>query len=449
MKRIGRTSACALIGITIVAALGLTGCTDSNSASGSETTVSQSEINKAMNTPTTLTYWTWDNDMQGVVNIFEKKYPKIKVNIVMQTSAAEYLKLRTVLKAGKGVPDIVMIEYQYLPSFRLTNSLLNLAPYGARSVAKKFVPSIWSEVANDEGVWAIPQDSGPMINAYWGETYARAGITQSPSTWEDYAQDAAKIKSSTGAYMTNMGGNDPGQIVGLFAQAGSRPFGFDGKKHVTIDLANSTDIKVVTYWQNLIHEGLVSTDTEGTSEFLRNLDNGAYAGFPSAAWLPEGIAAEAASTIGKWRAAPLPQWSANENVSANFGGAALAVMAPSQNKIAAYEFAEFANTNPETTMYMVNKVYLFPTTLATLNSPEFTGAASPVFGGQHVNALFAQVAKTIPSNFEWLPFMDYVYSSYTSTLGDAITNKGDLVAGLKAWNAAVIQYAKQQGFTVN
>jgi multiple sugar transport system substrate-binding protein len=91
---------------------------------------------------------------------------------------------------------------------------------------------------------------------------------------------------------------------------------------------------------------------------------------------------------------------------------------------------------------------LFPPLKATLASPTFSGQKTAFFGGQKVNALYNQISGTVDQNFQWLPYMDYVYSSFNNTLGKAIADKTDLETGLKAWQAQVVAYGKQQGFTV-
>src|SRR5215218_4376237 len=52
------------------------------SSSAAPETVSQADIDKAMKTPTDLTFWTWVPDIQKEVAIFEKQYPDINVKVV-------------------------------------------------------------------------------------------------------------------------------------------------------------------------------------------------------------------------------------------------------------------------------------------------------------------------------------------------------------------------------
>jgi len=95
-----------------------------------------------------------------------------------------------------------------------------------------------------------------------------------------------------------------------------------------------------------------------------------------------------------------------------------------------------------------NKQFLFPTEKSVLTDPAFTNQKAAFYGGQTVNKTFAAISKTVDPKFEWLPYMDYAYSSYSDTVGKALADKGDLSAGLDAWQAALKKYGTQQGFTV-
>ena len=217
---------------------------------------------------------------------------------------------------------------------------------------------------------------------------------------------------------------------------------------MSIDLDSADTQKVVDLWQPLIQKGYVSTDADFTDEFYQGLSRGKYASWIVAAWGPIFLQGTAKNTSGKWRAGKIPQWSAGADVSGNWGGSTDAVMEASQNKLVAYEFAKFLNTNKESALKLANEQFLFPPTKATLADTAFTNQESAFYGGQKVNEFFAGVSDTVDKDFQWLPFMDYVNSSFTDTLGKAVAAHGDLRAGLKLWQSQVVAYAKQQGFTV-
>ena len=100
-----RNSALA-VGVGVVAtALLLSACSSGGTTTSS--TVSQADITKAMSTPTTITFWTWVPGIAPEVALFEKKYPKIKVDVVNAGQGnADYTKLQSAVDAGKGAPRV-------------------------------------------------------------------------------------------------------------------------------------------------------------------------------------------------------------------------------------------------------------------------------------------------------------------------------------------------------
>ena len=177
MRQGARRAAVAITSITAVAALTLAGCTPSEPGSptgqptgGTGNTngqITDAEREKALTTPTDLTFWTWVPDIQEQVDLFEKQYPAIHVKVENVGQGLDhYAKVRTASKAGSGGPDVVQLEYQFISSFAQTGDLLDLTPYGAADIAGDYVPWVWKQVLSNDQVVAIPQDSGPMGNLY-------------------------------------------------------------------------------------------------------------------------------------------------------------------------------------------------------------------------------------------------------------------------------------------
>src|SRR6478609_8717403 len=89
----------------------------------------------------TLEFWSWVGGLDNTVKDFEKAYPNIKIHVNnVGAGPAEYQKLQTALKAGSGAPDVVQIEYDFLPSFIVTDGLADMAQYGANDAKEYFVP---------------------------------------------------------------------------------------------------------------------------------------------------------------------------------------------------------------------------------------------------------------------------------------------------------------------
>ena len=131
----------AALGCGIFAISGLASSASGLSESGP---ISQEEIDEALSTPTELTFWTWVPDIQNEVDLFEEAYPAISVTVENVGQGADhYQQLRTVLLSGEGAPDVAQMEFQFISSFLVTESLLDLTPYGAADLEGDYVPWVW------------------------------------------------------------------------------------------------------------------------------------------------------------------------------------------------------------------------------------------------------------------------------------------------------------------
>jgi multiple sugar transport system substrate-binding protein len=444
-----RTTRSALVGGVVALALTLTGCSGSSGGSTTPQDVTQDAIDEALSTPTTLTFWTW-NDVQSSIDAFEEKYPAITVDMVNVGSGSDfYTKLRSAIKAGNGAPDVAQVEYQHIPSFVLGGDLADLSPYLDDSTADSFESFAWNQVVVNDGVYGIPQDTGPVGLLYREDIFTAAGIAEAPATWDDFATAAEAIHAADpDHYIANISPSNGSATLGLFWQAGAVPFGYDGDQTVTVDLTSPAMVQVAEYWQDLIDRGLVSVDPDFTDQWYQGLASGRYASWASAAWGPLFLQGTAEDTTGLWRASELPQWDASAPASGSIGGSADAVLASSENQIAAAKFVEFLNSDADSNLTKSLDQSLFPALTATLADPAFTDAPVEFFGGQQVNQVFAEISPTVSTDFTWLPFMDPVFESYNTTFGKALTDGTSLVDGLQAWQDAIVDYAESQGFTV-
>ncbi|GCB42878.1 ABC transporter substrate-binding protein [Streptomyces sp. NL15-2K] len=436
--------------VSLSAALSACGGSDSGGSSAATKPVSQADIDKAMKTPTQLTFWTWAPDIAQEVALFEKKYPAVKVKVVNAgQGVAHYTKLRTALKAGTGAPDLAQIEYQAVPTFTITDSLLDLSPYGAAALKDQFVDWTWGQVSGPDGqIWAIPQDTGPMGMLYRKDIFDKHGI-QVPRTWDEFAAAARKLhQADPDVYLTNLAANEPAAWHGLMWQAGAKPYATSGKSTLSIGVDDATSKKLADFWGGLAKEGVISTDPDFTDAWYAGFNKAKYATWLTAAWGPAFLSGSAKATSGKWRAAPLPQWDASKPSSGNWGGSTTAVVKSTKNPIAAALFAQFLNSDPESAKMFATKQLFFPATKALLADASFTGDAPAFYGGQKVNQIFADISGTVSPSFQWPPFLDQVATDWTETVGKSLADKADTAAALGAWQSRITTYAKNQGFTV-
>ncbi len=440
-KVIGIIASIALIFTTIVA-----NSTPANAAAR----LSDARITAAMNTPTNLTFWTWVPGIEKQIKLFQAKYPKIKVTAVnVGQGGPHYQKLRTGATSGSGLPDLAQVEFQYIPTFNQIGLLKDLSPYVSKEFKSKFPDWILAQVSGSKReILAVPQDSGPMGMLYRADIFTKYNIDV-PTTWAEFAAAAKKLRAADPkVYLTNFAPNEAGNFQGLAWQAGARPVIKKGPTTLQLRLNDANAVKVSSYWANLVKSGDISADPAWNNDWYAGFNTGKYATWLTAAWGPLFLAGSAKDTSGKWRAAPLPQWKAGENISGNWGGSTTAVMSTSKNPIAAAVFAEFINTSEESALALaLEPQFLFPATKATASDPRFTSAKSVFFGGQQVNKLFGEINNTVAKDFQWSPFQDQIYTEW-AVVGKAIAEKTDVLVALNTFQANVVKYAKDQGFTV-
>jgi multiple sugar transport system substrate-binding protein len=416
------------------------------------TSVSQADIDKALQTPTTLTYWAWLPGVQDEVALFEKKYPAIKVNVVnVGQGLPQYQKLRTALKAGTGAPDLAQIEFQSVSTFSITRDLLDLRPYGADQVKSKFSPGAISQVTGSGGeVWAYPQDTGPLVMLYRQDIFDRYGI-KVPTTWDEFAASAKKLHAANpDVYLTDLASGQGVAYMGLLWQAGAKPHTVTGPDSININFTDeAASKKVADYWTALNASGALSTDPDFTDAWYQGLNRGKYATWITGAWGPVFLQGNAKDSAGKWRVAKIPQWTAGDKANGAWGGSTIAVMAKSKNAIAAAKLAEFLGSDTEATKLYTTKQQLFPATTQTLNDAEWANATPSYLGGQKANAVAAEASADVSTDFTWSPFQDQIYSNWQETVGKALAEKRDLWPAVQQWQDKTVEYAKGQGFKVN
>jgi multiple sugar transport system substrate-binding protein len=398
--------------------------------------------------PVELTFWAWCPGSAEMSAKFSELNPNIKVKHEnVGQGAPHYVKLRDALKAGTGLPDVAQMEFNSIPSFRALNALADMGPTGGSAVGGKFVDWTWKSVTDGEAVYGIPWDSGPMGLLYREDIFAEHGLGV-PETWDAYAEAALKLaKDRPGTFMTDFGGGDAGWVAAVLWQKGWRPFELNGTE-IRIGINDAIAKEWADYWQRLIDAKAVDVAPVWTSEWFAGLDNGTYASWVTAAWGPALMVSSMKESVGKWRAAKIPQWKAGEYVASNWGGSTVAAMAASPNLEAATKFATFMGADPEVARYWNSEIFLFPVVKEVLEDPAVLDLKYDFYGGQAVNQIFAEASEHVDPSFEFAPFQDYVNTHIQDELSASIGGNGTLSEAFDRVQDAIVAYATDQGYTV-
>ena len=240
-------------------ALGLTlaGCASGGGEARAGTGTAD-DLEAALEEGGELTYWSWTPSAEAQVAAFEEAYPNVDVKLVNAgTNTEEYTKLQNAITAGSGAPDVAQVEYYAIPQFALSDSLLDLAPYGFGDLEDEYTAGPWGAVTVDDAVYGLPQDSGPMAMFYNKTVFDQYGIAV-PTTYDEYVAAAETLHAANPeAYITSDTG-DAGFATSMIWQAGGRPFTAEGTD-VTIDLQDEGSQKWADSWNRLVDGGLLST----------------------------------------------------------------------------------------------------------------------------------------------------------------------------------------------
>ncbi len=393
-----------------------------------------------------LTFWSWVPGIDKSVALFNKTHPNIHVTLNnVGSGPTEYNKLYTAIKANNE-PDLGQVEFQVLPTFETTGSLVDMSAYGAGSVKDQFVPWTWNQVTLNNAIYAIPEDSGPMALYYRQDVFQKYNL-KVPTTWAEYADDAAKLHAANPSeYITDFPPQQGGWFTGLEWQAGGQPFSISGQSW-KVAVNNPAAQKVAAYWQDMLDKKLVKTEPDFDNAWYHDLQTGNVATWVSAVWGASTISSNAPQSKGLWRVAPIPQWEAGGTADGNWGGSTTVVFKNTKNPKEATEFATWLNTNQQSIDFMIQGANIYPAYQPALSSPLLNGT-QPFYGNQKINDVFKQASPQVNVNFQWGPTMNQVYTDMGDNFTNAVNGKTTLKDALDATQASTVAFMKKQGFSV-
>lgn len=399
------------------------------------------------NEATSITIWAWEPTLTKVVKAFEKLHPDITVNLENVGTTTAYTVLNNAIAANTGMPDIVQIEYDMIPEYGIRNVLTDLTDLNGGDLSEKFTTGTWSSVQFDGHVLGLPMDSGPMAMFYNADIFAKAGITDIPTTWDEYDEAAKKIRQLGEDYYIAADGGAASGFESMIRQTGDFPYSTD-EDTVTINYTDNPGAqRYVQRLQKLMDEDLINTTTASwTDDWNRGLADGTIASLITGAWIPATLKSSAAAAAGQWRVAPVPQWDEDTYVTMENGGSALCLMQSTDNAKAAYEFITFATLGDGADIRVDNGA--FPADTETLNDPKWLNLHDEYFGGQQINQVLAESAEHVPSGYQALPFESYAQKIFNDAMGPAWTGSISVSEGLRNWQQQLIDYGKTQGFTM-
>lgn len=390
----------------------------------------------------TLQYWNTVPGMDKVVALWNKKNPDIQVS-TKNISNDQYGILSNALKAGKA-PDLAQVGYDELPNLRTQSAFVDASSCSAATAAKsKFVPWTWSQTSfGNTGVFALPQDTGPMALYVRSDIFKKYKIAI-PTTWDEYAAAAAKLhKADPNLDITFFDPNNAEWFNGLLWQNDSQMYSYsDNKWQVTV--ASDQSKQVADYWQKLISGKLVRTDlANGSTQMYAAYQKDQIASYVGAAWGYSMFRDNLPKQAGKWTIVPMPTWGSN-GASGDWGGSTVAFMKGGKHLYESVKFNTWLNTDPEALALENQLGGLYPAANAGLQLPALSKGV-PYYNNEKIFDVFADSSKKINTSFAWGPTQKTVNLALQDAMAKAAAGDGTLSDALATAQAAALKSMKDQ-----
>ncbi|MFJ6386985.1 ABC transporter substrate-binding protein [Streptomyces sp. NPDC091972] len=432
-----RTRLAALATATGIAVL-LAGCSSSPAGSDKAAAPSCSPAKGKV----VLQYWNTVPGMDKVVALWNKKNPDIQVE-TKNISNDQYGILGNALKAGKA-PDLAQVGYDELPNLRTQSAFVDASACKDATAAKsKFVPWTWSQTSfGGTGVFALPQDTGPMALFVRSDLFKKHGIAI-PRTWDEYATAAQQLhKADPGLDITFFDPNNAEWFNGLLWQNNAEMYSYSGDKwHVTVESEQSR--QVADYWQKLISDKLVRTDlANGSTQMYAAYQKDQIASYVGAAWGYSMFRDNLPKQAGKWSIVPMPTWGSNGS-SGDWGGSTVAFMKGSKHLYESVKFNTWLNSDPEALALENELGGLYPAATAGLQLPALSKGV-PYYGNEKIFDVFADSSKKIDTSFAWGPTQKTVNLALQDAMAKAAAGDGTLGDALAKAQATALKSMKDQ-----
>ncbi|MGW5653760.1 ABC transporter substrate-binding protein [Streptomyces humi] len=395
-----------------------------------------------------VTFWSFLRGSDTVAAAFNKTHPGIKVKFVTMpaTTTDYYTKLSNAIKSGD-VPDVAVSEYTRLPEIVSLGGATDLSDQAGSLVDKNFPDSIQNLVQLGDKTWAVPRDASPMVYFYRKDFFTKNHLTV-PKTWADYKKLLAKVKSidsgkRAGAYLNG----NYNLLTSMAWQAGGNWFGTEGDSW-KIGIDNAASLKVASYWQGLVKDGLVSTLPDYTDQFWSDIQKGSLVGYFCASYCAGNLKATVPDESGDWAVAQLPSWDGT-TTSSMWGGSSFIVPKGAKHSEAALEFIKWITTEADgvKAWYANDATSMYPAkqSLVTTAKSQFS---TDYFGGQDIFAELTASYDAVVPDWRWGPTMATTETAFDDRLGKVTSGSADLTDVFRQVQDATVKATEARGLTV-
>lgn len=150
-----------------------------------------------------LTWWDTSDPtneapaFKELIKKFNAEYPNVTINYQSVPFGEAQNKFKTAAEAGQGAPDILRAEVAWVPEFAAAGHLYALD--GTPLLEDNdYLETPLSSNVYDGKTYGVPQVTDTLGLMYNKELFAKAGIEEAPTTWDEVEDAAAQLKDKAG-----------------------------------------------------------------------------------------------------------------------------------------------------------------------------------------------------------------------------------------------------------
>jgi ABC-type glycerol-3-phosphate transport system substrate-binding protein len=441
--RIGALAAC-LLGATLLA--GCASADQSTAAAGSTAFTPVKQDNTAQ-----ITVWT-DSTRLPSVQQYQKLHPDVKMNIVTYDGGADgstYLQTKMQLfdRTGSGWPDVVFgspTDVTWASEPTGPNAIPFAAPLDQNLVPQQtldnFAKGSLSPCQFNGHTYCLRNDIAQVV-LWYNKTLMDQWGYQVPTTWQQYQDLGERVAKEHPGYLVGSVGDTNSQ-ESYFWSSQCPAFNLTQPNTLRVNLADPNCTRMSNLLDSLISAKAVTTQGFFSQGFSKTSGDkvlmaygpswyGQYL-FKTAFNVPAGQMAVAAPLT--WPGETTPS-------TGNVGGGVWMVSSHSANLKASTDLATWLTTSDDNQTTAPTYPAYAPAAKAWLANPD----NESYFAG-NVSDVFEQAANEVWSGWSITKFSDA--TAWSSVVLPALTAGKSLTATLPAWQAAITDEAKANGYTV-
>ena len=390
-----------------------------------------------------LLIWSVAPGLEDIGVLYTARY---NVPVIVRTfnSGLElYKTLQKALQTGEDLPDVARVEYAFLPWLERSKGLLALPP----SSNAVFAPWAAAQVSSLGAVYGVPQDIGALALLYRQDILTRYNLA-APRTWAEFAKLGSSLAKSSNNQVKLVNFERSSLLLAALVWAQNGRLWTQDPSGYTQTLDTPISRSILSYWGGLIRQNIVTTLPEYSVEHWNALRSGRLASAIVPTWALAAYARNLDPAIAKgavYKLALLPN--AGRASSGNLGGSSLVVTKQSQFPKAATAFALFAATSAEAIARLWNIEARLPAMSSGFELPELSAAPTQIFNENPVE-LYRAASSSIPTKFEWSPWLPTADAVYRKLFDAALENKISFGQLSGLWQQQTLELASRAGFAV-